>query len=160
MNAPSITPLAATLALVLAVSGCATVEPRTPRIERLPEGAAGPIAPAASRPLSLAQVVEMARANTPANVIVQSLRDSRATYSISVAEAGDLAAKGVPDEVIEYLRRGDLRPVLAYPPPRYGPYYPVPAYGYAPRYFYPGWVYGGYPRYPRSGLYLQFGLRR
>ena len=98
-----------TFSLVILLSACVSAPPMPPRIERLPEGAAGPIVPAVARPLSLTQVADMARGGTPANVIIQSLRDSRATYAIGSAEASELSRQGVPYEAIEYLRWGERR---------------------------------------------------
>jgi len=152
-----------TFALVVlhALAACVSVAPMPPRIERLPEGAAGPFVPAMARPLSLAQVADMARGATPSNVIIQSLRDSRATYAINSAEANELSRQGVPYEVIEYLRYGERQPA---PLAIYPYYYPHP-YAYAPFVVVPGiyfsrWSFGRYPRYPASGLSLRFGFRR
>ena len=157
-------PLISTFALagLVILSACVSVAPMPPRIERLPEGAAGPIAPAMARPLSLTQVADMARSGTPSNVIIQSLRDSRATYAISSVEASDLSRQGVPYEVVEYLRWGEPRPapLATYPYPY--PYsYPVYApFVVAPSIYYSRWGFGRYPRYPAAGISLRFGFRR
>jgi len=159
---PSISTFA--LAGLLALSGCVGVQPLAPRIERLPEGAAGPVVPAMARPLSLTQVADMARSGSPANVIVQSLRDSRAAYAISSAEANDLSRQGVPYEVIEYLRHGERQPAGSANYPYYYDPHSHP-YAYAPfvvvpGFYYSRWGFGRYPRYPASGLSLRFGFRR
>lgn len=146
------------LAGLLTLSACVGVQPIVPRIERLPESAAGTFAPAIARPLSLTEVADMARSNTPSNVIIQSLRDSRATYAISSAEAGELSRQGVPYEVIEYLRWGERRPAPwatnPYPYPIYPPYF------MAPGNYYSRWSSGCYPGYPAAGIGLRFGFRR
>ena len=148
------------LAALLTLSACAGVQPVVPRIERLPEGAAGAFAPAIARPLSLTEVVDMARGNTPSKVIIQLLRDSRATYAASSAEANELSRQGVPYEVIDYLRFGELRhaPLAVYP---YSYLYP----GYSPYDLMPGFYYprrgvGRYSRYSAGGFSLRFGFRR
>lgn len=128
-----------------ALAGCAAA-PRAPLIERLPEGAAGPIAPPKAGPLSLEEVVEMARAGTPSNVIVQKLRDSRSSYAITASDASVLAARGVPAEVIDYLRRGDR--------PRLSRIRPDPLYGH--RYWPLYWVY--YPGYGYSAGHGHYGI--
>ena len=137
-----------------ALAGCVAVQPAPPLIERLPEGAAEMSAPAIATPLSLANVVAMARSGTPPNVIIQSLRDSRAAYAISAAQAGDLSRQGVPYEVIDYLRYGGRVPLAAYSYPAYAPYV------FMPGYYYPTRGFGGYPRHRASGLHLRFGFRR
>ncbi|MFM9972014.1 MAG: hypothetical protein ACKVQK_26840 [Burkholderiales bacterium] len=157
------------LLFIAALSGCVAVQPLPPRIERLPENVVLPtsVAPASVKPLSLAEVAEMARNGTPANVIIQSLRDSRAAYAITSTEASDLSRQGVPYEVVEYLRFGERQAVAAYPVypvhPVPRPFYPYS--GYAPYVVVPGiyfsrGFYGPYPRYPRSGFSLRFGFRR
>lgn len=147
-----------TFSLFILLSACVSAPPMPPRIERLPEGAAGPIVPAVERPLSLTQVADMARGGTPANVIIQSLRDSRATYAIGSAEASELSRQGVPYEVIEYLRWGERWPAPwatnPYPYPVYAPFVVVPGF------YYSRWGFGRYPRYFGSGISLRFGLRR
>jgi hypothetical protein len=148
---------------LLALCGCMSAPPMPPRIERLPEGAAGPIAKPTAPTLD--EIVRMAREGTPSGVIVQKLRDARASYAISAEQEARLAAQGVSPDVIGYLRYGDAVPALqpapmVWPGPYYGPYlypYPYGAYsGYRRSY---GW-YGPYgPAYPRSGFYFGFGRR-
>jgi hypothetical protein len=134
-------------AIVLAamLAGCAAA-PAPSVIERLPEGAAGPIAPARTRPVTLDEVVELARSGTPPQTIVQILRDSRATYALSAEEGRKLAARGVPAEVISHLRGIEQRP------PRPYAYYPHPYFAH-PYFGYP------YPYYPWSGIHLGIGRR-
>jgi hypothetical protein len=50
-----------TILLAAALAGCATTPAWPPQIERLPEGAAGPIAPAKAGPVTLDEVAGMAR---------------------------------------------------------------------------------------------------
>ena len=115
-----------------------------------------------SGPLTLDEVVELARSETPSGVIIQKLRDSRSTYAISAEQAGSLASRGVREDVIAYLRYGEagiapkadpLAP-YAYEYPHHFPYdYP---YHY-PYYWRPYGLYG--PVYPRSGVFFGFGRR-
>lgn len=148
--------LIAVLACQLVLSACVGVQPVVPRIERLPEGAAGAIAPAIARPLSLKEVATMAQSGAPANVIIQALRDSRAAYAVSSAEADDLSRQGVPIEVVEFLRWGEPQPArwATYPYPVYAPFF------VAPGIYYSRWGYGRYPRHPSAGINLRFGFRR
>ncbi|MFH1043565.1 MAG: hypothetical protein V1796_00540 [Pseudomonadota bacterium] len=145
--------------LFAALASCATAPPQAPRIERLPEGAAGPIAPLKAGPLTIDEVVQMARAGTPSNVILQKLRDARMNYAIGAQEASAIAARGVPPEVIDFLQHGEPPPVT-YAHPTYAyPYSPYP-YGLRPW----GYPYGTLGRpYPYghigSGFYLGFGRR-
>lgn len=153
----------------LALSGCVAVQPMPPRIERLADGVADSLVLATARPLSLAEVIEMARIGTPANVIIQTLRDARVNYSLSSTEAGALLRQGVPYEVVEFMRHGEPLPVAVYSSPTYyhpptypsSPMYPdyVP-YVVVPGIFYSRWSFGHYPRFRGSGFSLRFGIRR
>lgn len=150
-------PVPFVFASLLTLSGCAGVQPIVPRIERLPEGAAGPISTVAAHPLSLKDVAQMARDGTPSKVIIQSLRDSRAAYAISSVEAGELSGQGVPYEVVDFLRWGERTAVehpYTYPYPVYAPYFFAPGIRYSRRGISP------YSRYPISGIGLRFGFRR
>ena len=134
-----------------------------PRIERLADGVVDSPVQAPARPLTLVEVTEMARIGTPANVIIQTLRDARVNYSLSSAEAGELLRQGVPYEVVEFMRHGEPQPVAVYSYPTYplSPTYPdyVP-YVVVPGIFYSRWSFGHYPRFPGSGFSLRFGIRR
>jgi hypothetical protein len=109
--------------LPLFAAGCATPLAWEPRVERLPATAAprttasasvpsvppAPAPAAAPRqvPVTFDEIVQMARDGTPSGVIIQKLRDSRLNYSLSAEQAKDLAARGVPPDVIAYLERGE-----------------------------------------------------
>ena len=149
--------------LALALGGCATELAWPPAVQRLPEGAAGPIAPV--KPVGMAltheEIVALARSGAPASLIIQKMRDSRATYSATPEQAGSLIAQGVPPEVLSYMQYGEAgiapRPVPA-PGYAYPPSYPYPYYGPSP---YGYWGLGiGYSRwYPRSSLHFGIGRR-
>ena len=145
---------------LLALAGCASVEPRAPHISRLPESEiSAAVVPVP--PLPLSRVVEMSREGTPASTIIQALRDSRASFRISIEEARELSSQGVAYEVVEYLRRGEPRVAPVYPPPPRT----YPSYVYVPSFYlgYSHWPRVGYPYYPyppRSGVYFRFGVRR
>jgi hypothetical protein len=141
----------------LLLGACAATGPQPPQIDRLPQGAAGPLAPPRTAPLSLDEVVSMARSETPSNVIIQTLRDTRASYAISAEEAQSLTRRGVPPDVVAYLRGMEPRPARrAVIDPYDYPYYPPYYRPYAAPY---GWAYPYGPRYPGTGLYFGFGRR-
>jgi len=138
------------------LAGCAASPAWPPRIERLPEGLAGPIAPMKSGSLTLDEVVALARSETPSGVIIQKLRDSRTTHAISAEQAASLASRGVPEDVIAFLRYGKegIAPkAYALVPYAYDTPYPDPYY--YPYYYRPY----GLLHYPRSGLFFGFGRR-
>ena len=144
----------------LAWAGCATLPPSAPQIDRLPEGAAGRIAPPRLKPVSLDEVVEMARTGAPSNVIIQTLRDTRANYLLTAQEGQSLARRGVPPEVIAYLRgQEEVTPAWSrsHDDPYYGPDYGYPYY--APYYAPYGWGHPYGPWYPGTGVYFGFGRR-
>jgi hypothetical protein len=151
------------LSVPLLFAGCASVAPSAPRIDRLPEGSAGPLAPARTGPLSLDEVVALSRDGTPPQTVIQMLRDSRATYALSAEEAQKLTSRGVSPEVVAFLRGPDVyaaqhRPAYVAP----YPVYPYPYYYGAPYY---GLGYGElgyrypYRTYPRGSIYFGFGRR-
>lgn len=142
---------------LLLLGACAAPGPQPPQIDRLPQSAAGPLAPPRTAPLTLEEVVSMARSESPSNVIIQTLRDTRASYAISADEAQSLARRGVPADVVAYLRGIEPAPVTRvlidpYDYPYYPPYY-------WPHYAPYGWAYPYGPWYPGTGLYFGFGRR-
>ena len=145
------------IAVCCILSGCATTAPSPPAIQRLPEGAGAPI----GRPTVVTpdEIVALARSGTPSSVIIQKLRDARMPPP-SAEQISLLAARGVPADVVHYLRSGEE--II---PPPYAWGYPVPAYPAYPYYGFPsyrpyspywGYPYGAYPYYPRSGVFLGF----
>ena len=156
-------------AVVLAalLAGCATA-PTPPVIERLPEGAAGTIAPARYNPLTLDEVVELSRMGTPPNTLIQMLRDSRTAYALTAGEGEKLAARGVPDEVIAYMRGSERQapqpygyyPYSSYasPYPYYGNPYPYRAYPYRAYPYWSAYPYLAVPLYPWSGVHFGVGI--
>lgn len=141
----------------LLLAGCATAPPGPPAIQRLPEGSAGPIAPARTKQMTLDEVVAMARDGTPSNFIIQTLRDTRASYALSAGEGQSLAERGVPAEVVAYLRGGDARPARRPRAYDYPPYYASAVYPYG--WGYPGWGYPYGPWHPGTSLYFGLGRR-
>lgn len=95
-------------------------------------------------------------------MIIQTLRESPTNYSLTSAEAEDLARQGVPRDVVDSLQSREPR-VL---PPVYPGYSAYPAYpAYAPFVMAPGIYYsrrgyGPYPRFGGAGLSLRFRFRR
>jgi hypothetical protein len=148
------------LALSLAVlAGCTVPRPWPPVVERLPEGAAGFIAPASTAPPTLDEIVDMAAQGTPAQVIIQKLRDARAAYAIPPEQAQSLASRGVPAEVVAYLRYGER--ATAYAAATHYPYaYGLGYYGYHPYGVYgPYWSYPYGPAYGWGGAFFGFSRR-
>jgi hypothetical protein len=155
-----------TTVVVVFFAGCAVPPAWPPRVDRLPEAAAGPLAPTPSAVPTLDEIVQMAASGTPSGVIIQKLRDSRAMYSISPEQTGTLAVRGVPPEVVAYLRYGEeaLNPALfqapAYSAFPYGYPYLPPYYGYySPGAYAPYWRYPYGPGYPHSGVFFGFSRR-
>lgn len=141
------------LALAVLV-GCATSQAWPPRVDRLPENAAGPIAPVKPGPLAPGEIVALAREGTPSGLIIQKLRDSSTPHAISEAEAASFASQGVPADVIAYLRYGEQG--IAPPVPVYVPA-PYPYYGYGPYRPYGFYSPGRYG--PGSHVFFGFGQR-
>lgn len=113
----------AALAVLLALSGCASIaEP-----ER--------------QPVTLEQLVAMAKEGKDAKSIIQSIKESRTTYDVMASQYAKLSRDGVPDEVIDFMQRGQLRMAE-----RQGRRQAYDDLWLAGRH---GWAYGG-PWYPRA----------
>ncbi len=126
-----ITPLSVVAALALAalVAGCAS------RPQRVP--------------VTVQEIVQMSHEGLPSSDIIGRLEASDTVYRLSGSELADLKARGVPDEVLDYMQETYIEYERSRVFRRYDPwwgssYYPYPypyPYPYAYPYAYP---YGGY----------------
>jgi hypothetical protein len=161
MGARRITALLLAVPGLASLAGCATQLAWPPEVRRLPEGEVvrAPAQPPAAKPVPVTfdEMLEMARAGTPSEVIIQKLRDSRLVYAVTPEQARALAARGLPADVIAYLEHGEaaVAPRAVAPLNAYPHAYPYYAYPYAQPYW--GYPYG--PRYPGATLYFGFGRR-
>jgi hypothetical protein len=57
------------------------------------------------KPMPIGEVVNLSKAGTPAQVIIQRIRESRTTYGLRGADFAKLKADGVPDPVLDYLQQ-------------------------------------------------------
>ncbi|HEX7952958.1 MAG TPA: hypothetical protein VF523_07820 [Burkholderiales bacterium] len=55
-------------------------------------------------PPTIDQIVEMARAGTPAEEIVRDLQETRAVYPLTATQIVRLHEQGVPDAVLDYMQ--------------------------------------------------------
>ena len=60
-------------------------------------------------PVSLEQLVAMAKEGKDAASIVREIRESRTTYDVMASQYAKLSRDGVPDEVIDFMQRGQLK---------------------------------------------------
>ena len=109
------------LSLIWLLGGCASLQPKPPI---LPD-----------------QVVEMAKAGTPAETIIQKLKESGTVYQLSAAELVKLSKAGVPTSVLDYMQSTYLEAVRRDEAQRAFFYYPPypPPYWYGRRYYRPWW---------------------
>ncbi len=77
--------------LIITLSGCASVN----GLER--------------EPISLEQIVAMAKEGKDAASIIREIRESKTTYDVMASQYAKLSRDGVPDEVIDFMQRGQLR---------------------------------------------------
>ena len=82
---------AAALAVLFVISGCATM--------------AGP----EREPITLEQIVAMAKDGKDAAAIIHAIKESRTTYDVMASQYAKLSRDGVQDEVIDFMQRGQLR---------------------------------------------------
>lgn len=108
------------LAIVFALAGCAGVgTPRPP-------------------PPTAEDVVKMAADKLPAAEIIKRMQDSGAVYRLRASELVKLHARGVPDEVIDYMQETWLAAVrleqARIEADQYYFYHPFPHFIYMPVY--------------------------
>lgn len=78
-------------AVFITLSGCASVN--SPERE----------------PISLEQIVAMSKEGKDAAAIIREIRESKTTYDVMASQYAKLSRDGVPDEVIDFMQRGQLR---------------------------------------------------
>lgn len=81
----------AALTLIAVLGGCATVQRRPP--------------------LTLEEVVTMARNDVPAAQIIRSMDESRTVLALSGSQYAVLRQQGVPDEVLDHIQKRHLEAV-------------------------------------------------
>jgi hypothetical protein len=81
----------AVLALLAVLAGCASV-PRRP-------------------PLTLEQVITMAKNDVPSAQIIRAMDESRTVLALSGSQYAGLRQQGVPDEVLDHIQKRQLEAV-------------------------------------------------
>ena len=75
----------------LLLSGCATMtEPERP-------------------PLTLAQIVDMAKQGKDAPAIIGEIKQAHAVYDVTASQYAKLSRDGVPDAVLDFMQQGQIR---------------------------------------------------
>jgi hypothetical protein len=78
-------------AAMLLMAGCATVaEPE-------------------HQPLTLEQIVAMAKEGKDAPSIIGAIKQSHTTYDVTASQYAKLSREGVPDAVLDFMQQGQLR---------------------------------------------------
>ncbi|MBL0123248.1 MAG: hypothetical protein IPP88_11150 [Betaproteobacteria bacterium] len=78
-------------ATFLLLSGCATVPDSGPA------------------PLTLAQIVDMAKQGKDAPTIIGEIKLTHAVYDVTASQYAKLSRDGVPDAVLDYMQQGQIR---------------------------------------------------
>ena len=60
-------------------------------------------------PVTLEQIVALAKEGKDAAAIIGKIQESRTTYDVMASQYAKLSRDGVPDQVIDYMQRGQLR---------------------------------------------------
>ena len=81
----------ATLATLLVLAGCASIA--------APE----------RQPITLEQLVAMAKEGKDPAAIIHDIKESRTTYDVMASQYAKLSRDGVPDQVIDFMQSGQLR---------------------------------------------------
>jgi hypothetical protein len=63
------------------------------------------------QPPTLDEIVAMSKAGTPAEDIINKLKESRAYYPLTASEIASLHDRGVPDAVLDYIHQVHLREI-------------------------------------------------
>lgn len=74
------------LAVVLALSGCATSN-------------------SSAKPMPISEVVKLSKSGAEPPLVIQRIRDSRTVYALRGSDFSKLKANGVPDPVLDYLQQ-------------------------------------------------------
>lgn len=74
------------LTCITLLSGCAMVGPSKP-------------------PVTVGEVIQMSNAGTPAETIINKMRDSNAVYPLTAAQLAELHDMGVADRVLDYMQQ-------------------------------------------------------
>ena len=61
------------------------------------------------QPITLEQIVAMAKEGKDAATITREIKESRTTYDVMASQYAKLSRDGVPDEVIDFMQRGQLK---------------------------------------------------
>jgi hypothetical protein len=60
-------------------------------------------------PLSLEQIVDLAKSGKDAQTIIKEIKDTRAVYDITASQYAKLSRDGVPDAVLDHMQLGQLK---------------------------------------------------
>jgi outer membrane murein-binding lipoprotein Lpp len=93
-------------------------------------------------PLSIDDVVQLSKANTPPDEIVRKMKETRTVYLVSASEMIKLSKEGVSEKVLDYMQATSIEAARNDERYRnYGPWYPYPygpyRWGRSP--FWPYW---------------------
>ena len=61
------------------------------------------------QPITLEQIVAMAKEGKAAAAIIHEIRETRTSYDVMASQYAKLSRDGVPDEVIDFMQRGQLK---------------------------------------------------
>ena len=81
---------AAAIVTLLALAGCASMN--------MPE----------RQPITLEQIVALAKEGKDAVSIIQAIKESRTTYDVMASQYAKLSRDGVPDQVLDFMQFGQL----------------------------------------------------
>ena len=99
----SLNPRTFVLTLILLLTGCADGPDRPVRIERMTAAELEARLPQPIAALPLEQVVALARQGIGAGEIIAAIRASGSRYRLSASRIVELAAQGVPLEVLDHM---------------------------------------------------------
>ena len=60
-------------------------------------------------PVTLEQIVALAKEGKDATAIIGKIQESRTTYDVMASQYAKLSRDGVPDQVIDFMQRGQLK---------------------------------------------------
>ena len=60
-------------------------------------------------PLTLEQIVDLAKQGKDANAIIGEIKQAHAAYDVTASQYAKLSRDGVPDAVLDFMQQGQLR---------------------------------------------------
>lgn len=104
------------LLLIATLTACASTTPQAPQIARISPEELEKVMPKPAPNLSLDEVVEMSKQGMTAEAVIEKIKTSQSSYTLTPTQALDLSKQGVDAKVLDFIyaqREQQLRDSVA-----------------------------------------------